>query len=453
MVLACLVLTTNQVSYWKDSVTLFTEAIEAVPDSYFGYLHRGKEYYSIQAAEEDQRANDEKYLAHKEEAAGHREKAEKHYEEAKKHQQEVLRLWDLAAEDFKAALKINPKYDFGNNNLGVYYANLGQTDPAEEYFRRALAAKEAYSDALGNLCSIYMREGRFADAASCGEKAIRIQEKPTYHLNLGMAYEALRNFDGAKAEFEAAIRCNRNISVSYVKLGMLYAKMGNLAEAEKELEAVTQAAPQDLDVPRDLELVRKARQLDQEVAAGRATADTYGGLGGFQASLGNWAKSASWTEKAIQLQPGNAAYHLNLGVAYKGLRKFDAAEREFKRAIQCDRTFLMPYCQLGIFYAEMGNLEDAEKYLEAVTHAAPQNLDVQKILERVRKTRQLKQEVNAGHATADTYSDLGGFQESFGNWDEAEKCFRKVLQVDPQHPHARQQLEKVRAKRKEAENH
>ena len=53
---ACLVLTTKQVSYWKDSVTLFTEAIEAVPDSYFGYLHPGKEYYSIQAAEEDQRA-------------------------------------------------------------------------------------------------------------------------------------------------------------------------------------------------------------------------------------------------------------------------------------------------------------------------------------------------------------------------------------------------------------
>ena len=65
---------------------------------------------------------------------GHHEEAKQHNEEAEKHHQEVRRLWDLARDDFQAALKINPVYDFGNNNLGVYYANLGKTDLAENIF-------------------------------------------------------------------------------------------------------------------------------------------------------------------------------------------------------------------------------------------------------------------------------------------------------------------------------
>ena len=96
-----------------------------------------------------------------------------------------------------------------------------------------------------------------------------------------------------------------------------------------------------------------------------------------------------------------------------------------------------------MFYAEMGNLEDAEKYLETVAHAAPQDRGVQNNLERVRKTRQLEQEVDAGHATADTYSDLGDFQ-ILCNWAEAEKCLQKVLKLNPKHPDARQKLERVR---------
>ena len=152
-----------------------------------------------------------------------------------------------------------------------------------------------------------------------------------------MAYEAMRNFDGAKTQFEAAIRCNRNIPVSYVKLGMLYAKMGNLAEAEKELEAITQVAPQDLERRETWSLFVKPG-----VGTGsRRGACNCGYLwqpGGFQASLGNWARSASWTEKAIQLQPGNAAYHLNLGVALKGFRSSmlpSVSSNEPSSAIAC----------------------------------------------------------------------------------------------------------------------
>ena len=145
VLLACLVLTTIQVSYWKNSETLFKEAIDAVPDNYFGYLHLGKEYYSEQAVREGD-------LAAKAAVAG--DKAE-----AKWHREKMIELQDKAAEQFQESLRINPHYDFGNNNLAVWYAERADYDHAREYFLRALQAKPAYPDALSNLCSISMRPG------------------------------------------------------------------------------------------------------------------------------------------------------------------------------------------------------------------------------------------------------------------------------------------------------
>ena len=87
---------------------------------------------------------------------------------------------------------------------------------------------------------------RFTEAASYGEAAIRLQPgKASYHLNLALAYEGLRKFQDAAIEFQRAILCNRNLPLPYAKLGMLYVKMGNLAEAERNLKAVTDILPQD----------------------------------------------------------------------------------------------------------------------------------------------------------------------------------------------------------------
>ena len=110
-------------------------------------------------------------------------------------------MWELAAADFKAALAIVPRYDFGNNNLGVYYAGIGQNDLAKKYFLRALEAKPQYSDALGNLCTIYMKEGDFASRGILWREG-----NPNSVLQGNLSRESrkrlagLHNFKGAKAE-------------------------------------------------------------------------------------------------------------------------------------------------------------------------------------------------------------------------------------------------------------
>ena len=49
-------------------------------------------------------------------------------------------LFDYSADAFQATIDIKPDYDFGNNNLGVYYARKNKPEDlalAEKYFRGA----------------------------------------------------------------------------------------------------------------------------------------------------------------------------------------------------------------------------------------------------------------------------------------------------------------------------
>ncbi len=333
VLVACLVLTTIQVSYWKNSEALFSEAIKAVPDNYFGYLHLGKEFYSEQAVREGE-------LAGQASVAGLKEEADVHHAK-------MLRLQDMAADAFKKALKINPTYDFGNNNLAVWYAERNDQENAIKYFTRALQAKPAYPDALSNLCTIFLRpeQKKYAQAVALGERAVALlPEKLEYRLNLGRAYEGVHRPDDAAQQYSAAVQldpdcvsgyrllmrlmeregkmaeaiaCCQNLvrisraagpsqeSDAYRFLGLLYARLGNMEEADKCLQEAVRLAPQ-YDLARQcLAVVRELNRRQQDINA-HPSAQAYCDLGRLHAMIGDWAEAEKCLQQALHLDGSNA---------------------------------------------------------------------------------------------------------------------------------------------------
>ena len=72
-------------------------------------------------------------------------------------------LFDHSAAAFAATLAIKPDYDFGNNNLGVYYARGGKSHDAvqaERFFRKAITVNSRYADAFNNLGIVLAEQGR-----------------------------------------------------------------------------------------------------------------------------------------------------------------------------------------------------------------------------------------------------------------------------------------------------
>jgi Flp pilus assembly protein TadD len=118
--------------------------------------------------------------------------------------------------------------------------------------------------------------------------------------------------------------------------------------------------------------------------------------------------------KATELQPKNAGAHYNLGVALQSQGKLDEAQRSLRRALQINPDFIDAHYNLGRVLLTQGKFEEAISHLKQVVEKAGDD-------------------VNAIYY-------LGTALQSQGRIDEAMKCFRKAVQLDPNHIPSRQAL-------------
>ena len=93
---------------------------------------------------------------------------------------------------FKATIDIKPDYDFGNNNLGVYYARKARPEDltlAEKYFSGALMSNQRYADAYNNLGIILAGQGKFDEAIACHKAGLGVRDdRASDHNNLCRVY-------------------------------------------------------------------------------------------------------------------------------------------------------------------------------------------------------------------------------------------------------------------------
>ena len=93
----------QQVSYWNNSFTLFSHAIEVTQNNYIAYNNLGVAY-------------------------------------------DKLGRYQDAIEDYKQAIRIKPDYAEAHFNLGVAYGKLGRYQDAIESYKQAIRIKPDYAD-------------------------------------------------------------------------------------------------------------------------------------------------------------------------------------------------------------------------------------------------------------------------------------------------------------------
>ena len=75
--------------------------------------------------------------------------------------------------------------------------------------------------------------------------------------------------------------------------------------------------------------------------------------------------------KAIQINPGNAAYHSNLGNALKDLKRADEAAESYRKALSILPDFASAHSNLGAALRELGQLQDAMNSLQRAIALQP----------------------------------------------------------------------------------
>lgn len=142
---------------------------------------------------------------------------------------------DGAIEQFRAAIKANPKEPNAHFGLGYLLWTQTHFEEAATEFQAELANVPDHAQALAFLADCYIHLGKEAEALPLAEKAIQIDPNiDKAHVDLGILYAGNDRRDDAVREFKEAIRLKPNEADTHWRLARLYQSMGLKDEAKAE---------------------------------------------------------------------------------------------------------------------------------------------------------------------------------------------------------------------------
>ncbi len=162
---------------------------------------------------------------------------------------ERQKKFDLAEEEFKRVLEVNPRNAPALNYYGYMLADLGtRLDEATELVKRALAEEPyngAYLDSLG---WAYFKQNRLAEAEGSLRKAVeRNSHDPTIRDHLGDVYFKTGRIDLAAAEWERSLtEWRRALPTENEadKVAALEKKLNNLKQRLAQQKSAGEVKPQ-----------------------------------------------------------------------------------------------------------------------------------------------------------------------------------------------------------------
>ena len=187
-----------------------------------------------------------------------------------------------ALEQFLKALEIYSDDPYLHYDLALTYDMKGDLDKTQYHLKEAIDLKPDYSDAYNYLGFVYFRQGKVNDAIEAYKKALDnllYLNPQDAHLNLGVAYLSLKQYQKAKVHLEEAIRLVPDFAAAYNSLGKTYEGLRQYDQARVAYE--------------------KAVEFNPDYA------EAYLNLGKLLYKSGERQKAIEAFDKVIRLEPGS----------------------------------------------------------------------------------------------------------------------------------------------------
>jgi protein O-mannosyl-transferase len=274
----CLIVTSLQVGYWKNSETLFRRAVTVTKNNYLAYNNLGF-YLSNQGKAEEAMTNYQKSLEinpNYEDAQnnlGHALARKGRLDEAILHYELALRIkpglaeahnnlgnalgdqgkLDEAISHYLTALQIDPENENALNNLGIARAMQGRSDEAWKLLTEATRLKPSDAGAHGNLGTLLASQNKLDEAAKQFQIALQLSpDDPKSQNNLGNVLSELGRLDEAKAHYLAALKLNAENPEANYNLGLVLLRQGKREEAVSHFTEALRLRPNYPDAQRQL---------------------------------------------------------------------------------------------------------------------------------------------------------------------------------------------------------
>jgi Tfp pilus assembly protein PilF len=157
----------------------------------------------------------------------------------------------LALDQFKKAIREDPKNAYAYKGLGLTYAQLGKLSDAVASFRKALELNPYYVDVRNDLGSALVLSGKRAEGKAEFLAAFNDPTNPTPEMsarNLGQAYLEEKNYREAVNWFRTSFTRNKSYPEPYLGFAEAVGALGHPDEAVGPLEVALKETPGQPDL-------------------------------------------------------------------------------------------------------------------------------------------------------------------------------------------------------------
>jgi Tfp pilus assembly protein PilF len=157
----------------------------------------------------------------------------------------------LALDQFKKAIREDPKNAYAYKGLGLTYAQLGKLSDAVVSFRKALELNPYYVDVRNDLGTALVLSGKRAEGKAEFLAAFNDPTNPTPEIssrNLGQAYLEEKNYREAVNWFRTSFTRNKSYPDPYLGFAEAVGALGHPDEAVSPLEVALKESPGQPDL-------------------------------------------------------------------------------------------------------------------------------------------------------------------------------------------------------------
>ena len=282
-----------------------------------------------------------------------------------------------------------------HSNAAVALMRLQRFDEAEDHLRQGLAIAPRHSYSLQNMGELLRKQARYAEALEWYAQLLETDPGHVLaHVGSADALVGLKRYDEAiaRAEHGLALRPGPSaVRAFHIIQGRALQESGRPDAAAPFYARVLNTHPHDTGVLDRLAALHFGQQRYREAL------DLY--------------------QTLVELEPGSAATHANIGDVFRKMGDTDAAAEAYARVLD-----LQP-----------GNTE-------ALDRLAGMRFEQQRYEEALGLYQTLV-ELEPGSAAA--HSNIGAVLFRMGQGEEALRSFDRALALDPAHPLARANREQV----------
>jgi tetratricopeptide (TPR) repeat protein len=441
------VMTFVQVSYWRDTMTLFQHAAAVTKDNFVAHSILGVRFAEKGDFKAAMHAFDIILKATPKDA-------DTLYNVAKS--LDVQGRTDEAIEYYKRVLSIVPDDPDAYNGLAVIQARQKNFERAIELYKEGLSKKPDDGGLHGGLGSLYLQMERVDEAIPELERGVKLKEDSSIYGNLGSAVLEKGDIDKAIEYLSKAIKLDNANAEAHFNLGNIYLSQGRLATAISEYEKAIKHKPKYVKAYSNLAVAlaqmgkfnEAIEDFNRCVEIEPNSPDARFNLASALVDVERIDEAVENLRKAVELKPDDAGARALLGRLLLRQNRAEDAMAEFKQVLKTDPANAEAHYGLGNIYLAQNRLEEAAGEYEQVIQARPEYFEAYSNLAvALMRSGKLDEAIEKFRFAAaiepdnpDVYFNMAGALSDKGKVDEAIETVRKAIELSPADTRARCRL-------------